>query len=94
MIDKSIAEQLAKEGQAQLRPAAAPAPNFEPPEPQSEHSADVDNNLNQADMAFQNKWEDTGCQFVANAITSASRGISEDQSRQLQAYAQRCGLRY
>lgn len=93
MIDKSISKHLAKQGQAEPQPAAAPS--FEPPEPRSEHSAQVDSDLNDADLAFRDRNESLGCNWVSNAITKAgNESVSEDQARQLKAYAQRCGLRY
>jgi len=94
MIDKSIAKQLAQQGQAEPAPEPAVEPSFEPPGPRAEQNADVDRDLNYADTAFREGSEEGGCGWAANAISSASSGVSEDQSRQLKSYAQRCSLRY
>lgn len=94
MIDKAIAQQLAKQ-----EAAGAPAP-VEAAEPAELSYADEPNQtvnslLNHADLSFSDRQQREGCQSVSQAITAASISpVSPDQSEQLKSYAARCNLRY
>jgi len=62
-------------------------------------SANVDQNLNQADLEFRDGNTKSACRWVSNAISSSTdyKGkniASERQKQQLRQYARRCNLRY
>lgn len=101
MIDKAIERRMGRQGEQASAPAEVEesASGFTPETPgpafASERNEAVDNQLNNADMAFRKGWEDNGCFAVGYAISAGARSsITEDQSRQLSSYAARCKLRY